>query len=109
VNGFWLASYITLWVLVFLKSLLLLAVIKHVGNLRVWLQQAGAIHGIIHRQEGIALGESIPTIRDVLKTKVDPPVEIDIQNILRSKNAVHDKATLENLITTYWNNSTEKE
>jgi hypothetical protein len=76
-EGLWLISYITLWVFVILQSLFIIALIRHIGNLRIWLKQSGLIVDIEELEEGVPIGEAVPELREALELKVEPPIVTD--------------------------------
>jgi hypothetical protein len=78
-TGFWLVSYIALWLFVFLETLLLLAFIRHIGNLRLWLRQAGVIRDLQPVEEGPPIGKSITGLDDVLRESLAGTIELDSQ------------------------------
>lgn len=73
-EGWWLMSYVALWVFVILQSLLFLALLRHIGNLRIWLKQSGLILDIKEAEEGVPIGERVPELREVLESRVEPPI-----------------------------------
>ncbi|MEW6716248.1 MAG: hypothetical protein AB1345_01905 [Chloroflexota bacterium] len=68
-TGFWLASYLTLWLFVLLQALLLLALIRHIGNLRLWLRQAGVIRDMGVAEEGVSVGTTVENLTDLVQSK----------------------------------------
>jgi len=64
-NGVWLASYVVLWVLVVVSSLLTLATLRQLGL--VYARQGGSL-GALQTPEGLPIGESLPAteVFDVL-------------------------------------------
>ncbi len=75
-EGVWLASYVALWMVVLLEAFLLLAVLRHVGSLRLALKGAGLLGAATRTEEGPAIGVAVPEIREVLRSQVSPPVEL---------------------------------
>ncbi len=76
-EGFWLISYIALWLFVSLQALLVLALLRHIGNLRLWLRQAGVIRDVASTEDGPPLGAEVTEFYEVLHNIVEPPVELE--------------------------------
>ncbi|GAB4580115.1 MAG: hypothetical protein Fur0022_28540 [Anaerolineales bacterium] len=76
-HGLWLVSYVVLWFFVLLQTALLVALLRHIGNLRLWLQDAGILQKTNINEEGLPIGEFIPDIRDILMTEVEPKIDIN--------------------------------
>lgn len=70
----WLVSYLVLWGFVFMQTLLLIALVRHIGNLRLWLRQAGMIQDLNPVEEGIPIGSVIPQIVNILEFQVEPSI-----------------------------------
>jgi len=65
-EGLWLVSYLALWLFVVLQSALLVALLRHIRNLRLWLREAGVIREPVSYEEGPPIGTKIERLREVL-------------------------------------------
>lgn len=77
IEGTWLISYLALWGFVLLQTALLVALLRHIGNLRLWLRQAGVIRDIEPVEEGPLLGTALPELRNALQSAIEPGFELD--------------------------------
>jgi len=66
-EGLWLVSYLILWIFVLLQTALLVALLRHIGNLRLWLREAGVLQDSVAYEEGPPIGEKLEKLSEVLK------------------------------------------
>jgi hypothetical protein len=75
-SGIWLISYLALWAFVLLQSLLLLALLRHIGNLRLWLKQAGIIGDVVRMEDGPEIGTNLGRLSEVLTTETESSINL---------------------------------
>lgn len=66
-QGIWLVSYVILWLFVLLQTALLVALLRHIGNLRLWLREAGVIREPVLYEEGPPIGTKLEKLSEILK------------------------------------------
>ncbi|GEM_PF-3977197 len=68
-QGLWLISYLVLWGFVLLQTVLLIALVRHIGNLRLWLRQAGVLRDPAAMEEGVPVGTRLEPLAEFLQDR----------------------------------------